>query len=66
LTYSYRMNGALRVEFTYKGYDCEIELSHGGITTIHIDSLGCYEFDSDMCTLHHLTNFVDACIRQAS
>jgi len=66
MTYSYRQNGFLRIEFRFEGYDCEVELDKNGITTVDIDSVGCFEFDSEMCTLHHLTNFVRAVIRQAS
>jgi hypothetical protein len=54
---SYRMNGCLRIEFTFAGYDCEIELDNNGITTVDVDSYHCMEFTSEM-TLHELQEYV--------
>ena len=47
MTWCYRFNGTLRIEFTFAGYDCEIELDNNGITTVEVDSLQCFEFSSD-------------------
>lgn len=54
---SYRMNGCLRIEFRFAGYDCEIELDNNGITTVDVDSYHCMEFTSNM-TLHELQQYV--------
>jgi hypothetical protein len=54
---SYRMNGCLRIEFSFAGYDCEIELDNKGITTVDVDSYHCFEFTSEM-TLHELQQIV--------
>ena len=50
---SYRMNGCLRIEFTFAGYDCELELDNNGITTVDVDSYHCFEFAS-WVTLHQV------------
>lgn len=57
MTYSYRCNGCLRIEFEFAGFDCEIELDCKGITTVAVDSHHGWEFTSEM-TLHELQQIV--------